>query len=125
MPSGCSARNRVRYSGKATWRLSPMRSVIAHARGSSNPRTRRLAAAPSAPSSARVSGSRRARDPDYDGPAAGYFWLRMRLLEVELLSQRGRTGDSHRIAAEIVRLLARADPGFPILERARQLMNQE
>jgi hypothetical protein len=67
----------------------------------------------------------RAYDPAYGGPLAGYAWLRVRLLQAELYARASRIADSRRVAAEIARLLAKADSDFPILQRAQQLLTNQ
>jgi tetratricopeptide (TPR) repeat protein len=66
-----------------------------------------------------------AYDPGYGGPIAGYTWLRVRVLQGELYARRSRTADSERVARELVRLLRRADPNFPLLRRAMLLLHDE
>jgi tetratricopeptide (TPR) repeat protein len=65
-----------------------------------------------------------AYDPFASGPLSGYCWLRVRVLEAELYARGARKTDSERAAREIVKLLAKADSDFPILQRAKQLLNQ-
>jgi tetratricopeptide (TPR) repeat protein len=62
-------------------------------------------------------------DPFYScGTFAGYTWLRVRLLQAELYARAGRQVESRQVASHIVKLLASADPDFPILKRATQLI---
>jgi len=66
----------------------------------------------------------RTYDPGYGGSFAGYTWLRTRVLEAELCAHQDRRMESQRLADEIVKLLAKADSDFPLLQRAKKLLNQ-
>jgi tetratricopeptide (TPR) repeat protein len=64
----------------------------------------------------------RTYDPFYSGGTfAGYTWLRVRLLQSELYARAGRRAESRQVASHLVKLLAIADPDFPILRRATHL----
>jgi len=65
-----------------------------------------------------------AYDPAYGGSFAGYVWLRARVLEAELCAHQERRIESQRLADEIVKLLTKADSDFPLLQRAKKLLNQ-
>ena len=60
--------------------------------------------------------------PLYDGPFAGYFWLRVQLLQAQLYARQSRIAESRTLAEEMVTLLRHADSKFPVLLEAQRLL---